>query len=267
MPESIKVACHHNIRQDVYAKLKEEYTLTALSHPLSDWSEVSSLLNDGDYDACLMELKNIPYDKGYLKIAALISIDVPQYYLVVNKEKVCRDCDLKLASGSVVGVPSEYVSRQIGYLNPSLSCMIIPELDGMSPYDVTACDAFVISSQYMEGADMAQSDIFPIHRTEIWPETGAGILALVTHSENRSAFRSLRLRHERSISDVTNPARLLCRMALERGVKEVEAYCQTDSSGHYHLYAARFDGQLQRHRISQSTHDLLPERMLSALNL
>lgn len=267
MPQSIKVVCHQNIRQDIYSKLKEEYSVTAVDHQLNDWSEVSSLLNEGDFDACLMELKNIPFDKGYLKIAALISIDVPQYYLVANKTKVCRECDLKLASGSVVGVPSDYVSRQVGYLNPSLSCVIMPELDGMIPDDFATCDAFVVSSQNMEGKDMAQCDVFSIHKTEIWPETGAGVLALVTHIENRVAFRSLRQRHERTISDVTNPVRSLCRMAREKGVRQVEAYCQKDASGHYHLYAARFDGQLQRHRISQSTHDMLAERMLSAMNL
>lgn len=266
MSGSVHMAVYADLQKKIPAEITEECCVSALSHPPNDWSEVSDWLSEGQFDACMMELKEIPFGKDGLTIAALVRMDLPQYFLVINREKVFPECDLRLAPGSVVGVTSAYVKSQVEYLNPMLQCRILSDTPISGENDFAVCDAYVVSVLSTEQIAVPQADVFPIHKTEIWPETGAGVWALVTHRENQTAFRTLRKRHDFSISDVTNPARDLCLKASEKGVTDIQAYCQTDALGHYHLYAIRYDGQVQRHRISQSTHDLLTERMLSALN-
>lgn len=267
MQSPIKIGFYNETRKLKSIDLSEDFSWIESSSKLDQWNEVLKCFQNDLFDACVVELKIIPYDKKFISIAALIQSETSHYNLVIKNEKVCNDCDMRLMKGSSVGVMTPYVKSQVEFLNGSLQCSVVPVEEYKNKNIIEAYDAWVVGAEFLSLFDTQKMRIFPVHPTEIWPETGSGVWALVTPAESKDVFKKLRTLHQFSISDVHNPSRKLCQLAQLKGVSDVQAFCQRDSAGNYHMYAARYDENFQRHRISQSTHDQLAERMSAALNL
>ncbi len=227
---------------------------------LNDWKNIETCLNNENIDACIVELRHVPYsNKNKTKIAALIYQNTIQYQLGIKKEKVSMGNDLRLADGASMAVSSLYMKAQVGYLNDKIKC-VVGSNDSFSAYD-----SFIVETDLLHLFPHEKYDFFPIHATEIWPETGKGIYALVVFQEKIEVFKTLRQLHKFDISDISQPCRQLKMMAQEKGLDNIEAYCSKDAQGNYHFYAIRYDDKIIRHRISESTNALLAEKMLNVL--
>lgn len=115
-----------------------------------------------------------------------------------------------------------------------------------------AFDAVVLSQFDANNLALeADFQIQPFSVREFTPSAGQGVVCFVVAEEDLPTRRLLKIAHHSSVSALTNIERTLHKMLKDN---EVNAYCERDRMGNYHLWAATLvNGTLHKTRLSQST--------------
>ncbi|MBL7817244.1 MAG: hypothetical protein JNL70_19635 [Saprospiraceae bacterium] len=126
------------------------------------------------------------------------------------------------------------------------------------------CDAVVMSSSDTEILSLgAEWVIQPFSVREFTPAAGQGVACFITNEEDLTTRRLLKTIHHPSVSAVTNIERTVQKMLLSHSVN---AYCERDTMGNYHLWAAAvINGELRKTRVSQSTTFGMAEKAVEQL--
>jgi porphobilinogen deaminase len=127
-----------------------------------------------------------------------------------------------------------------------------------------AFDAVVLS-QFDANNLVLEADfqIQPFSVREFTPSAGQGVVCFVVAEEDLPTRRLLKTAHHSSVSALTNVERTVQKQLTGY---EVNAYCERDRMGHYHLWvAALVNGELHKTRVSQSTSFRMAENAVEQL--
>jgi porphobilinogen deaminase len=144
-------------------------------------------------------------------------------------------------------------------------------VETLTPPDVVSAlrqqkfDAAVLTSESIAALALQNDewDVFLFSPREFIPEVGQGVVCFVTAADNLPIRRLFQTIHTPSVSVLTNVERTLKKRFPDG---QVNAYCDRDRMGHYHLWvAALVNGTLRRTRISQTTSYEMAERAYEKL--
>ena len=108
--------------------------------------------------------------------------------------------------------------------------------------------------------------IQPFSVREFTPSAGQGVVCFMAAEDDLPTRRLLKNAHHPSVSLLTNIERTIQKTLKDHAVN---AYCERDRMGNYHLWAAALvNGELRKTRLSQSTTfglaQKVSEQLLSA---
>lgn len=128
-----------------------------------------------------------------------------------------------------------------------------------------AFDAVVLSQSDAHNLAL-ETDEFQIQSfsvREFTPSAGQGVACFIAAEDDLPTRRLLKTVHHPSVSALTNIERTVQKMLKEH---ELNAYCERDRMGNYHLWvAALVKGELRKTRLSQSTSFGMAEKAVEQL--
>ena len=127
------------------------------------------------------------------------------------------------------------------------------------------CDAVVLSRFDADILFLEQHiwQIQPFSVREFTPSAGQGVICFIASEDDLPTRRLLKNAHHPSVSLLTNIER-----TIQKTLKDysVNAYCERDRMGNYHLWAAALvNGELRKTRLSQSTTFGLAQKVCEQL--
>lgn len=118
----------------------------------------------------------------------------------------------------------------------------------LGAFDAVVLSQFDANNLVLEAEEL---QIQPFSVREFTPSAGQGVVCFVASEEDLPTRRLLKTAHHPSVAALTNIERTLQKMLKDN---EVNAYCERDRMGNYHLWAAALvNGTLHKTRLSQST--------------
>ena len=150
-----------------------------------------------------------------------------------------------------VGVISDIDRALMHYLQPdyTVETTDLTPNESLETIRSGAFDAVVLSSFTIEKTENWMVQPFSVR--EFTPSSGQGVVCFIAAEDDLPTRRLLKNAHHPSVSLLTNIER-----TVQKTLKDysVNAYCERDRMGNYHLWAAALvNGELRKTRLSQST--------------
>ena len=233
--------------------------------------EIEDALLRGDVDVAVHSMKDLPTSQPEgLVITAVSYRDNPADWILVRPEAVAEGEIFKFKQGAVVGTSAARRKAQLAHFRPDA---VLKDIRGNVPtrleklrsgdFDAIFLAAAGVSRLELDLGDLRLVELNP---KEFAPAPAQGVLAWQTNREDvatRTIFKQL---HQSEISARTNVERRVLQL-MDGGCQlPLGVYCERDSTGNYHVFAAcDMNGQMRHCRLSSSTHAGLAERVVSAL--
>lgn len=237
--------------------------------------EIEEHLLRDEIDVAVHSMKDLPTDSPEgLVITALSYREDPADWLVVRRESVSEGQLLKMKAEAVVGTSSARRKAQILDLRPDVR---IEDIRGNVPTRLRKLregpfDAILLAAAGPTrlGIDLSEFHVVRFSPKEFVPAPAQGVLAFQTKAGDLPTRRLLKHIHQPDVAARTNVERRVLQL-LDGGCHmPLGVYCERDSEGNYHVWAALADNwrsPLRRARLSQSTHHQLAERVLAQLGV
>ncbi len=235
--------------------------------------EIEDALLRDEIDVAVHSMKDLPTTAPEgLCITAVSYRENPSDWLVIRKERVDDGKELRLPANAVVGTSSARRKAQILDFRPDVQ---IKDIRGNVPTRLNKLregqfDAILLAAAGMTrlGIEADDLDILKFNPREFVPAPAQGVLAWQTRQEDKATRRLLRHIHQSDTAERTNIERKVLNL-LDGGCQmPLGVYCEKDTDGNYHVWAALADAwnaPLRRAQLSQSTKHQLPERIVEAL--
>jgi porphobilinogen deaminase len=203
-----------------------------------------------------------------INIAALSERQVVANSLFFSTKNKDENNLFSLKSHAKVWVNSEINRAQMQSFRDDL-LFTVQDLSPMEAIDALredTYDACVLTTKTTDVVGLNHEEFHSIQFSpkEFVTEPGQSVAAFLTAEEDIKTRKILKQIHQKEVALVTNVERQLKKFFND---KDVAAYCQHDSGGNFHLWAAALiNGVLKRTRLSQSTSFELAERCFEALS-
>ncbi|MFZ1704230.1 MAG: hypothetical protein WAT79_07775 [Saprospiraceae bacterium] len=212
---------------------------------------------------------NIPFD---FNIFAIHSRKIPQKIILCKDACFDPAQDLKLKECCRIGVPDVLSSIQVKHLNSTISPIIHDAVDVSRFYtNSDEFDAILVNeSEITENKNHEEYHYINLHQSEFLEEVGADKIAWVCHRESREVKKHVYdAFHDTSLVPMSNVERSISRHFNAQKNIVLKTFIYMDSRNFYHLKASLIDiekGTYHEHKISQSTHFQLAEKMITVLD-
>jgi len=235
--------------------------------------EIEDALLRGEVDMAVHSMKDLPthHPEG-LTITAVSYRDLPNDWLVIRSGSEDENQLFQFREGATVGTSSARRKSQIRDFRPDIT---IKDIRGnvdtrLRKLREGQFDAIIIAGAGLRRLeiDLAEFKVIKFNPKEFIPAPAQGVLAYQTLEEDLATRRLLKKIHHPEISAITNVERKVLHLLNGGCQMPLGVYCEKDDQGNYHVWAAlagSWQSELQRVRLSSSTHYQLAEQVLAAL--
>lgn len=237
--------------------------------------EIEEALLKEEIDFAVHSMKDLSTEMPPGLVITAISERAAPNDILVFKPTSKGNNVIKIKEDATIGTSSVRRKVQIRELLPSSTTIDIrgnvptriqklkdnPELDGII-LAKAGIDRLEI--------DLTGLETFTFHTSEFVPAPAQGVLAFQARSTDIETRKALHILHSRSTLETIKVERTILRDIGGGCQTPVGIYCEKDRANHYHChiaYAKDMDHELQRARLSQSTHANLPENLLKMIKL
>jgi len=236
--------------------------------------EIEDALLRGDVDMAVHSMKDMPTNSPEgLVITAVSYREDPADWLLIRKESVDTNLDLKLKKNAIVGTSSARRKAQMLDFRDDIE---LRDIRGNVPTRIEKLrqgdfDAVLLAGAGVQRLELDVSDleVLKFNVREFVPAPAQGVLAFQTCVGDKDTRRILKKIHHSDVAKCTNIERKVLNL-LDGGCQlPMGAYCERDADGNYHLWVAKakaWDGEVKRVRLSSSTSFELPETAIKKLN-
>jgi hydroxymethylbilane synthase len=235
--------------------------------------ELEDALLNADIDLAVHSMKDLPTSQPEgLKIAALSYRDLPEDWLIIRKESIDKEEDLRLKKAPVIGTSSARRKAQVLNIRPDAQ---IKDIRGNVPTRLEKLrkgdfDAILLAGAGLNRLKLDLSDflVLKFSPKEFVPAPAQGVLALQIRAEDKILHQTLRQLHKTETQDCTNIERKVLQLFQGGCHLPLGVYCEKDKQGNYHVWAAMaeaWDAPLKKVQFSSSTKVNLAERIFKAL--
>lgn len=235
--------------------------------------ELEDALLKGDIDLAVHSMKDLPTSQPEgLRIAALSYRDLPEDWLILRKDAIDNDEDLRLKKSPIVGTSSARRKAQLLNIRPDAQ---IKDIRGNVPTRLEKLrkgdfDAILLAAAGLNRLKLDLSDflVLKFSPKEFVPAPAQGVLALQIRVEDKILFKTLRVLHKTETQDCTNVERKVLQLFQGGCHLPLGVYCEKDKLGNYHVWAAMaeaWNSPLKKVQMSSSTRANLAERVFTEL--
>jgi len=233
--------------------------------------EIEDALLRGEVDLAVHSMKDLPTRQPQgLCITAVSYRHNPSDLLIIRKEAYAEKALLKLNPNVTVGTSANRRKAQLLAYRPDVH---LKDIRGNVPTRLEKLragdfDAIFLAAAGVErlGLDLSDFEVLELPVREFVPAPAQGVLAWQTNRDDTPTRLILKKLHHPDVSSCTNVERRLLQL-MEGGCQlPLGAFCERDSSGNYHAFAAcEIEGQLRRTRLSSSTSFGMAEKLVEQL--
>lgn len=233
--------------------------------------EIEDQLLDGNIDVAVHSMKDLPTTSpDGLMIAGVSYRENPTDTLLIKPAAFDESQSLRLKEGSIIGTSSARRKQQLEDLNPTIRTV---DIRGNVPTRVQKLregdmSAIVLASAGIARLSLDLSDlkVVELHHRECVPAPAQGVLAYQTRRDDIVMRKLITKINKMEVATCTNVERTVLRM-LDGGCQlPLGVYCETDSMGYFHAYAAMgTDRGMRRYNCSSSTTAGLAESIYDQL--
>jgi hydroxymethylbilane synthase len=269
--EDTEDGIQYHFTHDVYDHAESESEITYKESSNGTACEVFDLLRQEKSDCIILHLAELPSVlPDDVVIAALLHRSDPSAHLYIAPDAYDEAKDLKLKDQITMGVSSAIIGAQIKVLKPGINQhntgigTMIKELKNGN-VQAAAANNFEGSIIKKKFPDFT---IVRLNPKEVIPRPGEGVIACVCLRDNIEMRKILKTKHRPEISRCTNVERKTLKLATQKAISEMSAYCVSDQNGYLHGWAAALipeTGVLKSIFLSQSTSVHLPENIFNKL--
>ncbi|MBK8626877.1 MAG: hypothetical protein IPN86_15320 [Saprospiraceae bacterium] len=249
-------------------ELGNEVQIVNLSNNEDPSTIISSALINQNVSVIVYPLSKVPINKtDEIVIAGLSERTLPGECVIIHKDVLDLNADLKLQPASKILVSDLYQKQQLSKLRPDLN--IIMGIDNMEEWLIKLenklIDGIVISQLRANilSSILTEYEIVRLHPLEMIPQPGSGVFAYLVHAENMAIRKACQTIHQKATADVTNVERKVQQLS---GPTATQAYCYKDKVGYYHLIVGRSNDHYQTVRLSQSTSAGLADKIIQSFH-
>jgi hydroxymethylbilane synthase len=235
--------------------------------------ELEDALLKGDIDLAVHSMKDLPTSQPEgLRIAALSYRDLPEDWLILRKDAIDNEEDLRLKKSPIVGTSSARRKAQLLNIRPDAQ---IKDIRGNVPTRLEKLrkgdfDAILLAAAGLNRLKLDLSDflVLKFSPKEFVPAPAQGVLALQIRVEDKILFKTLRVLHKTETQDCTNVERKVLQLFQGGCHLPLGVYCEKDKLGNYHVWAAMaeaWNSPLKKVQMSSSTRANLAERVFTEL--
>ena len=234
--------------------------------------EIEDALLQGEIDMAAHSMKDMPTSSPEgLVITAVSYRENPADWLIIRKEAIQEGQLFGLKNEALVGTSS---ARRKAQMLDFRSDIQLKDLRGNVPTRVEKLrrgdyDAILLAAAGLQRLemDLSEFELVRFNPREFVPAPAQGVVAWQTCTDDLPTRRLLQQIHHSDVAAVTNIERSILNL-MEGGCHmPLGAYCERDTQGNYHVWAAKadtWDAPVRRVRLSSSTHFELAERVVSA---
>jgi hydroxymethylbilane synthase len=223
-------------------------------------------LRRGDLDAVAHVLHLLPaFPDEDIANAAIISRQEPLSFLLIHPEAQ-EQKPFRLAHEAKAATPHRWQQVQMRDFRPDIQWM---NWNGdLHDLQSRRIDALLLTAPEAEQVKEAFPEVLslPINPRECCPAPGLGAVVIQCSAADKTLRKQLQFVHNREIAELTNAERKLLRLLGGDPALPLGAFCERDSMGNVHLWAAWSAGEnrpLIRLRHSSSTTFEIAEQLLS----
>ncbi len=237
--------------------------------------EIEDALLRGDIDMAVHSMKDMPTSQPEgLVITAVSYREDPSDWLLIRKESMDGNMDLRLKEGAIVGTSSARRKAQMLNFRSDIG---LQDIRGNVPTRIEKLRNGDFDAILLAGAgvtrlqlDVSDLEVIKFNVKEFVPAPAQGVLAFQTCKGDKATRRILQKIHHSDVAEVTNIERKVLQL-LDGGCQlPMGAYCEKDTMGNFHLWVASadaWDGELKKVRLSSSTSFELAENAIKKLNV
>ncbi len=234
--------------------------------------EIEDALLRGDVHLAVHSMKDLPtHSPEGLCITAVSYRANPSDTLIIRKDAT-SSLVLKIKEGGIVGTSSARRKAQILDFRPDVQ---IKDIRGNVPTRLKKLedgqfDAILLAAAGLERLelDLSGFEIIRLNPKEFVPAPAQGVLAFQTQKNDLPTRRILKKLHQTEVASCTNVERKILNL-LDGGCQmPLGAYCEKDSMGYYHVWAAKADewnAPVIKIKISSGTTFQLAENIVEKL--
>jgi hydroxymethylbilane synthase len=235
--------------------------------------EIEDALLEGKVDLAVHSMKDLPTSSPEgLSITGVSYREDPADWLLIRKDRAVPNQLMQLPEGAVVGTSS---SRRQSQLLHFRSDLLLKDIRGNVPTRIEKLrsgdfDAIVLAGAGIKRLKLDISDLIVVkfNPQEFVPAPAQGVLAYQVRTEDTALRRKLLPLHQKKVADCTNVERQVLKLMNGGCQMPLGVYCEQDSLGNYHLWAAWASGAkeaLTTVNLSSSTRFELAEKTVAAL--
>jgi hydroxymethylbilane synthase len=236
--------------------------------------EIEDQLLSGDVNIAVHSMKDLPTTSPEGLVVTAVSYRAnPADSLIIDKSSFTKGKTMNLPEGAIVGTSSARRKAQLLGFRPDL---IVRDIRGNvdtrlrklkeEDYDAIVLAAAGFSRLEM---DMSDFDVITFNPKEFIPAPAQGVLAFQTRTDDLGTRRILKEIHRSDVASCTNVERKTLNL-IEGGCHTpIGIYCERDTNGYYHVWAAMadtWDSAVRRVQISSSTTLNLAEQIVERLH-
>lgn len=235
--------------------------------------EIEATLLRGDVDMAVHSMKDMPTAQPEgLVLAGVSSREDPADWLVIREGETAENQLFKLRKGAVVGTSSTRRKAQLFDYRPDVE---LKDIRGNVPTRLEKLRSGEFAAVLLAAAglnrlkaDLSGLNVLHLNAREFVPAPAQGVLAYQCCSDDVETRRIIQKIHHPEVSTLTNVERKVLRLIGGGCHLPLGVYCERDSMGHYHVWAAMapaWNEPVRRVRISQSTTYELAEKVVEVL--
>lgn len=233
--------------------------------------EIEDALLRGDIDVAVHSMKDLPTQQPEgLAITAVSYRDNPSDLLIIRAAVAEPGKVFQLKEGAIVGTSAARRKAQLTDYRPDV---VLKDIRGNVPTRLEKLRSGDFDAIFLAAAGVGRLNLpldefitVVLHPSEFVPAPAQGVLAWQTNRDDLATRRIFKQIHHPEISSTTNVERRVLQL-MEGGCQlPLGVYCQCDTAGNFHVYAACQRGdEMKRVHLSSSTNFGLAEKVVNNL--
>jgi len=235
--------------------------------------EIEDALLRGDVDVAVHSMKDLPTESPEgLCITAVSYRADPADWLIVRQASFDDSQLLKFKKEAIIGTSSARRKAQMLDFRPDIQ---LEDIRGNVPTRLKKLadgnfDAILLAAAGLTRLELDLSDFHVVRLSpkEFVPAPAQGVLAFQTRITDKATRRIFKHLHNQKVAGSTNIERKILQLTQGGCHTPLGAYCEQDSSGNFHVWAAKadtWDGGVRYAQLSSSTHHGMAERVIELI--
>jgi hypothetical protein len=181
--------------------------------------------------------------------------------------------DLRLAPGTVIHVDSVATGIQLQSLNPEIEFQVVSQelMHNSSAWEENNIQAILVDHYDWEIIETSEHyHSYNLHPDEFAEKAGHGYMVFASHRESLRIMKTIHAYfHDFHVSSYTNVERMIAKHFEVFPDLVLKVRCRKDNKNFFHCKAVLIHpekGEFVQHKISQSTHFKLADKMIQVLS-